>query len=231
MKMIFRQFFEKESSTYTYLLGDVSSREAILIDGVRETMERDLQFIRELGLELKYLVETHIHADHITSSGLIREKTGAKIVIGSGSALETADRLLEDGEEIAFGEQTLKAIATPGHTDGCTSYYCPPYVFTGDALLIRGCGRVDFQQGSSQKLFHSVREKLFKLPDETLICPCHDYKGRTRSSIGEEKQHNPRLGLDKSFEEFDEIMKNLNLPRPKKIDEAVPANMQSGLHD
>ncbi|NEZ04292.1 MBL fold metallo-hydrolase [Wenzhouxiangella sp. XN201] len=229
--MIFRQFFEKESSTYTYLLGDVSSREAILIDGVRETMERDLQFIRELGLELKYLVETHIHADHITSSGLIREKTGAKIVIGSGSALETADRLLEDGEEIAFGEQTLKAIATPGHTDGCTSYYCPPYVFTGDALLIRGCGRVDFQQGSSQKLFHSVREKLFKLPDETLICPCHDYKGRTRSSIGEEKQHNPRLGLDKSFEEFDEIMKNLNLPRPKKIDEAVPANMQSGLHD
>lgn len=231
MKMIFRQFFERESATYTYLLGDVSSREAILIDGVKETMERDLQFIRELGLELKYLVETHIHADHITSSGLIREKTGAKILIGSGSALETADRLLEDGEEIAFGEQTLKAIATPGHTDSCTSYYCPPYVFTGDALLIRGCGRVDFQQGSSQKLFHSVREKLFKLPDETLVCPCHDYKGRTRSSIGEEKQHNPRLGLDKTFEEFEEIMGNLNLPRPKQIDEAVPANMKSGLQD
>ena len=229
MSLIFRQFFEHESSTYTYLLADSITRQALLIDSVKETMDRDLQFINELNLSLKYLVETHIHADHITSSGPLREKTNAKIVAGRATQLETADILLGDGESIQIGSESLKAIATPGHTDGCTSYYLAPYIFTGDALMIRGCGRTDFQQGSSEILFQSVREKLFSLPEETLVCPGHDYKGRTQSSIKEEKEYNPRLKMENSLGEFQKIMSELKLAPPKKIDEAVPANLKSGL--
>ena len=228
MSLIFRQWFESESSTYTYLLADSKTKEAIIIDPVQETLDRDLTLIKEMGLKIKYTVETHIHADHVTSANKIKEKTGAQMVLGSGTQLKTADILLKDQESISFGEFSLKAILTPGHTDGCTSYYIPGYVFTGDALLIRGCGRTDFQQGSSKTLFHSVREKLFSLPDETLVYPGHDYKGRTCSSIAEEKAHNPRLHLKISEAQFIEIMNNLNLDKPKKIDIAVPANLKHG---
>lgn len=227
--MIFRQLFEPISSTYTYLIADSKTREALLIDPVRETIERDLQFVQELGLKLKSILETHIHADHVTSSGPIRKKTGAKIYLGQGSKLESADHLLEDGEEFMLGELTIKTILTPGHTDGCTSYLIGDRVFTGDTLLIRGCGRTDFQQGNSEALFHSVREKLFSLDDSILVYPGHDYKGRTCSSIGEEKEFNPRLKMSNSLQDFIEIMAKLKLSPPKQIDVAVPANMQSGM--
>jgi sulfur dioxygenase len=174
-------------------------------------------------------LETHVHADHITGGYLIREKTGAKIGMGKGANLACADRLFEEGDEVSFGDYHLKAISTPGHTDSCTSYYLKNYcVFTGDTLLIRGCGRTDFQQGSSERLFQNIREKLFKLPDETLVYPAHDYKGRMASSIGEEKQFNPRLKLSNSKEQFVEIMKNLKLDQPKQIHIAVPANLRCG---
>lgn len=229
MSLVFRQFFELESSTYTYLLADSETSEGVLIDPVLETMERDIRFVEEMGITVKYILETHVHADHITSAGKLREKWGSKIVLGEHTKLETADLLLKDGETLSFGAQTLKAITTPGHTDGCTSFLVNNLLFTGDTLLIRGCGRTDFQQGSPETLFHSVREKLFSLPDETLVYPGHDYKGCLFSSIGEEKAFNPRLKLSNSLEDFAEIMNNLNLANPKKIDIAVPANLKSGL--
>ena len=231
MGVLFRQLFESESSTYTYILADSESREAIIIDPVIETMERDLELLSQLKLQLKYILETHVHADHITSGGRLRQKTKAQIVLGEKSKLETADVLLKDGELLKCGSLIIKAIATPGHTDSCTSFYTGSMVFSGDALMIRGCGRTDFQQGSSATLFNSVREKLFSLPDDTLVYPGHDYKGRTCSSIREEKEFNPRLNLTKSETEFSEIMENLNLAPPKKIGVAVPANLKSGLVD
>lgn len=229
MSVLIRQLFERESSTYTYILIDKVSKEAMIIDPVRETLDRDLELLEELKVKLKYIAETHVHADHITSAGVLRERTGGQIVIGKASQLETADKLLEDGEEIHLGQSAIKVILTPGHTDGCTSYYIDSYLFTGDALLIRGCGRTDFQQGSNEVLFHSIREKLFKLPDETQVYPGHDYKGRMSSTLGEEKEFNPRLNLAKSEAEFVQIMKGLKLALPKKIDIAVPANLKSGL--
>ncbi len=229
MSIIFRQLFESSSSTYTYLLGDSDTREAIIIDPVKETIERDLKFLNELHLELKIILETHIHADHVTSSGRLRQKTGAKIFVGAGTQLATADRLLQDGEVFRFGANEVRTIATPGHTDGCTSFYLAPFIFTGDTLLIRGCGRTDFQQGSSETLFQSVRDKLFQLPSESLVYPAHDYKGRTCSSIQEESEFNPRLKMDNSLQDFMGIMADLKLPPPNKIDEAVPANLKSGL--
>jgi glyoxylase-like metal-dependent hydrolase (beta-lactamase superfamily II) len=229
MAVIFRQFFEPISSTYTYLLADGVTREALLLDSVQETMDRDLQIIQEMKLDLKILLETHIHADHITASGPIRKKTGALIYAGAGTQLATADRLLADGEIFQVGALSLQALATPGHTDGCTCFYMAPYLFSGDTLMIRGCGRTDFQQGSSEQLFHSVHDKLFVLPHDTLVYPGHDYKGRTCSSIGEEKECNPRLKSSNDLSTFVNIMNNLNLDRPQKIDVAVPANRQSGL--
>lgn len=229
MSLLFRQFFESESSTYTYLVADSQSQQAALIDPVKETMDRDLSFIKELGLKLKYIIETHVHADHITSAGPIRSKVGGEIVLGAATKLETADHLLADGEELMLGNTYIRAIATPGHTNGCTCFLIGPYVFTGDTLLIRGCGRTDFQEGDSSKLFYSVREKLFSLPDETLVCPGHDYKGRMMSSIAEEKQWNPRLNLNIDEAGFVQIMADLKLAEPKKIAVAVPANMKSGL--
>lgn len=228
MALIFRQFFESESSTYTYLLADSETAEALLIDSVVETMERDLRFINEMGLKLKFLVETHVHADHITASGAIRQRTGALIVVGKAAGVETADIQLQDGDSIEIGDYRLKALSTPGHTAGCTSYFLSPYVFTGDALLIRGCGRTDFQGGSSETLFRSVRERIFTLPGDVLVCPAHDYNGCTLSSIKEEKEHNPRLKISKSLQEFRDLMENLNLADPKKMDVAVPANLVSG---
>ncbi len=227
--MIFHQLFEKETSSYTYLLGDGESKEAILIDPVVEMVERDLQLINELGLSLKYILDTHVHADHITGSGEIRKKTGAKVGVSSAYDMSCPDLHIEDGQEISFGRYTIKAIHTPGHTSGCLSYQIGNKVFTGDALLVRGCGRTDFQEGSSEKLFSSVREKIFALPDDTIVYPAHDYKGFTQTSVELEKRLNPRLNLKKTKEEFIDIMANLKLTYPKKIQEAVPANLQCGL--
>lgn len=228
-QIIFHQLFEKETSSYTYLLGDPKTKEAVLIDPVIEMTERDLQLINELGLNLKYVLDTHVHADHITGSGEIRNRTGAKIGISSSYDMSTPDLHIEDGQELKFGSFTIKAIHTPGHTSGCLSYQIGSMIFTGDALLVRGCGRTDFQEGSPDKLFHSVRNRIFCLPDETTVYPAHDYKGFTKTTVGLEKRLNPRLNLHMSKEQFIEIMSNLKLAYPQKILEAVPANLQSGL--
>lgn len=228
-KLIFHQLFEKESSTYTYLLADAKTREAVLIDPVIEMVERDLTLIHDLGLKLTHVLDTHVHADHITGSGEIRQKTGAKIGISSAYDMSLPDLHLNDGDKIRFGEFTINVLHTPGHTNGCLSFQVENMVFTGDALLVRGCGRTDFQEGSSDKLFHSVRDKIFLAEDSTIVFPAHDYKGFTKSSIREEKTLNPRLNLSITKEEFITIMANLKLPQPKKINEAVPANLVCGL--
>ena len=229
MSEIFYQLYEAESSTYTYLIGDPESREAALIDPVLETLERDLTLVRELKLKPKYVLETHVHADHITSSGAIRKKTGALIGLSDQAQVECADLALEEGEELSLGKLKIKVIHTPGHTNSCASFLFEGRIFTGDALLIRDCGRTDFQQGSSERLFKSVREKLFSLPQETKVYPAHDYKGRTSSTIGEEREFNPRLKIENSIEDFERIMSELKLDPPKKIKESVPANMRCGI--
>lgn len=226
--LILRQQFDYESWTYTYLVIDPETKEAVQIDSVKEQVERDLTIFNQLGIKVKYLLETHVHADHITGASDLRDKTGAQVVYGAGAKVPCSDINLADGETLPFGKYTVKALSTPGHTDGCTSYLIENMVFTGDTLLIQGCGRTDFQQGSSELLFNSVREKLFTLPDDTWVYPAHDYKGRSVSSILEEKKFNPRLGEAKTREQFYEIMKNLNLAKPKKIDVSVPANMKCG---
>ncbi len=228
--MIFRQLFDPETSTYTYLLADEATREAVLIDPVREQVARDAQLIRELGLTLRFTLETHVHADHITGAALLREQLGSRAAVSAAAGVACADRALADGEELRVGSIRLRVLATPGHTNGCTSYHAESagMAFTGDALLIRGCGRTDFQQGDSRKLFRSVRERLFSLPDETLLYPGHDYRGRTVTTVGEEKRWNPRLGLAKSEAEFVAIMAALRLDYPKRMDESVPANLLCG---
>lgn len=226
--MIFRQLFEPESSTYTYLLADEDTKDAVLIDPVRETLDRDLQLLKELGLKLKYVLDTHLHADHVTAAGPLRDRTGAQTGVSRHAHVDCADLPLEDGQEIIFGRHRLRVIETPGHTNSCLSFYGEGRVFTGDALLIRGTGRTDFQQGSSARLFQSVTEKLFRLPAETLVFPAHDYRGQTVTTIGEERAHNPRLGGGRSEAEFSRIMSELKLAHPKKIDEALPANQACG---
>lgn len=226
--MIFHQLFEKESSTYTYLLADEQTKEAVLIDPVFEMVDRDLKLIQELGLHLKYVLDTHIHADHVTAAGEIRKRLGIKTAVSQGAQVDCADLTLKEGSEIKFGRHALRVLETPGHTDSCVSFLCEDRVFTGDALLIRGNGRTDFQQGSSDRLYESVHGKLFKLPPKTKVYPAHDYKGQTSSTIEMEMKYNPRIGVQKSKEEFIETMKNLKLDLPKKIHEAVPANMTCG---
>ncbi|CAH2036587.1 unnamed protein product [Thlaspi arvense] len=234
-KLLFRQLFEKESSTYTYLLADVShpDKPALLIDPVDKTVDRDLNLINELGLKLIYAMNTHVHADHVTGTGLLKTKVpGVKSLISKASGSK-ADMFLEPGDKVTIGDIYLEVRATPGHTAGCVTYVTggeadqpqPRMAFTGDAVLIRGCGRTDFQGGSSDQLYESI----FTLPKDTLIYPAHDYKGFEVSTVGEEMQHNPRLTKDK--ETFKTIMSNLNLAYPKMIDVAVPANMVCGLQD
>ncbi len=225
-----KQMFDRDSCTYTYLLVDPKTHQGAIIDAVKEQLERDLRFIEELGIELLYIIETHIHADHISSAGYIRQKTGAQIVYSQAAAVKSIDVELKDGDELPLGHYHIKAISTPGHTQGCMSYYVDGMAFTGDSLLIRGCGRTDFQRGSSKELYNSITRKLFSLADNTVIYPGHDYNGNTCSTIGEEKQWNPRIGIQKSLNDFLQIMQNLNLDLPKKINEAVPANEGCGIN-
>ena len=233
------QLFDPASSTYTYILVDEGSREALIIDPVDEQLQRDLQVLREQGLKLVWAVETHAHADHITSAGLLAEHAGASTAAPEGCQIGTASVQLGDGQVLHFGAQQLRCLHTPGHTAGSMSYYWESkgpsgtgrHVFTGDTLLINGCGRTDFQSGSAEALYQSLTQVLFALPEDTTVWPGHDYQGRTHSSIGQEKRSNARVA-GKTLSEFVETMNQLNLPKPRRIDEAVPANLTSGLrHD
>lgn len=222
------QLYEHESSTYTYIIYDNETKEAAIIDPVLETVDRDLKLINEMGLRLIYALDTHIHADHVTGAGELRKRLGIKTAVSEMAEVNCVDIPLKDGQELRLGKKIIKVITTPGHTNTCLTYAFDGKIFTGDALLIRGCGRTDFQQGSSEKLYSSVREKLFSLPDETIIYPGHDYRGLTSSTIGLEKKHNPRLKESITLDEFKKIMSELKLANPKKIHEAVPANMACG---
>ena len=226
--MLFRQLYDSESSTYTYLLADLNLKEAILIDPVLEQLERDLKLLKELGLSLRYCLETHIHADHITGTGKLRKLTGCLGIVPANAQAACANRHIQDEEDLELGSIVIEAIATPGHTDSHMAYLVNnERVLTGDALFIRGCGRTDFQNGNAGTLYDSVTTRLFTLPDTTLVYPAHDYRGQTVSTIGEEKQWNPRFaGRDRN--NFIQFMNNLNLPDPKKMMEAVPANEQCG---
>ena len=224
--MIFRQLFDAESSTYTYLLGDQGTRRAVLIDPVLEQVERDLRLVQELGLELALILETHVHADHVTGAGALRAHTGARTVVSEKGAT-CADGSVRDQEILRVGAIEIKALATPGHTDDSLSYLAGDRVFTGDALLVRSAGRTDFQNGNSGQLYDSITQVLFQLPDDTLVYPAHDYHGMTRSTIAEEKRWNPRVA-NKSRQEFIELMNALHLPPPKKFDLAVAANRACG---
>ena len=227
--MIFRQLFEELSSTYTYLIGCEETGQAVLVDPVYPSWERDLGEINQLGLKLVYTVETHIHADHITSALKLKQESGSKMIFPVMSACECADLRAEENRPVTFGGISLNPIHTPGHTDDHFCYILDGKVLTGDTLLIDGCGRTDFQNGNVNDLYNSVNEKLFVLPDDTLVYPAHDYTQRHVSSIIQEKQRNPRLGGGKTLGAFTEIMKNLNLPYPTFIDYAVPGNRQGGV--
>lgn len=227
--IIFHQLFEAGSSTYTYIIADSKTKEAALIDPVLETVDRDIKLIEELGLKLIYALDTHIHADHITGAGELRKRLGVKSAVSAEAQVSCVDIPLSDGQQLLLGDKIIQVIATPGHTNTCLTFSFEGMIFTGDALLIRGCGRTDFQQGSSEKLYKSVHEKLFKLPDETIVYPGHDYRGLTSSTIATEKKFNARLKETISLDEFKKIMSELRLANPKKIHEAVPANLACGV--
>jgi glyoxylase-like metal-dependent hydrolase (beta-lactamase superfamily II)/rhodanese-related sulfurtransferase len=225
--MFFKQLFDPASSTLTYLIADDTAHEAVLIDPVADQVERDVRLLREHGLKLKVTLETHVHADHVTAAQAFKQATGAQTAVARDCNAQGYDRLLQDGDVILFGHEEILAIATPGHTPGSISYLWRDRVFTGDTLLIGGCGRTDFQNGSAEALWTSITEKLFALDEQILVYPGHDYKGRRVSSIGEEKRFNARLA-GKTREEFLATMANLNLPMPSRIHEAVPANLEAG---
>ncbi len=230
--MLFRQLFEPQSSAYTYLVACDETREAVLIDPVLESAERDLQMLADLGLALRYTVETHIHADHVTGASRLRAATGCRCAVPKKSGARHVDVEVSEGETIAFGSLALQPLYTPGHTDDHHSYLLDvpgaARLFTGDALLIDGCGRTDFQNGDAATLYRSVHDKLFALPNDTLVYPGHDYQQRHVSCIAQERERNPRLGGGKTLDEFIAIMGALNLPRPAKMDLAVPANRACG---
>lgn len=229
--MLFRQLFDTDSSTYTYLLADDESRDAIIIDPVLEQLDRDAGLIAELGLHLRYALDTHVHADHVTALGSLRARLGARTVVSARAGVHCADIAAREGDRLVFGRHALEVLETPGHTDGCVTYVLDDrtMAFTGDALLIRGCGRTDFQCGDASKLYQSVHAKVFALPATTLLYPGHDYKGRTVTSVEEERRLNPRLGGGKSESEFVSIMAGLQLAMPKRIAVAVPLNSRCGL--
>lgn len=227
--MIFRQLFEPVSSTYTYVLGCPDAGEAILVDPVVNSMGRDLQVLQALGLRLAWTLDTHIHADHITAALELKKRTGSRIAAPAFDRLPCTDAGIEEGKPWQVGGISVAGLHTPGHTDGHFAYLVGERLFSGDALLIDGCGRTDFQNGDAGALYRSVTQKLFVLPDETLVYPAHDYTGRHVSSIAQEKARNPRLGGGKSLAEFQQIMAALNLPYPKFIDHAVPGNRGCGV--
>jgi len=228
---IFRQLFDKDSSTYTYLLADPATKEAVLIDPVIDNSERDAKLVTEMGLTLKFVMNTHVHADHITGTGRLKKLLPGCQSVLAKKAQAQADLMVIEGSKVEFGSQVLDIVETPGHTEGCITYIDRQNgrAFTGDALLIRGCGRTDFQGGSPATLYRSVWDKILSLPDNFALYPAHDYKGMMSTSVAEEKAHNPRL--TKSLEEFTRIMEGLNLAYPKKIDESLPANMLCGMYE
>lgn len=228
--MIFRQLFDPTSSTFTYLVADARTREAVLIDCVFEQHWRDRALLRELDLTLLATLETHVHADHVTGAWLMKQDAGSRIAVSRAAGVECADIRLDPGDAVTAGDLRLEVRATPGHTAGCVSFVLheQKMVFTGDALLIRGAGRTDFQQGDAARLFRSVREQLFTLPDDYTVYPAHDYGGRCSSSIGEERRNNPRLGQGVREHDFVTYMANLGLPHPKQLAVAVPANHACG---
>ena len=223
--MLFRQLFDRKSCTYSYLLADEQTREAVLIDPVLECNERDLKLVEELDLNVRYVLETHIHADHVTGVKAIIEKTGALFALSKESRHTQAHILLNDGDVLCFGSRQLKALITRGHTKSCMSFMCDNMLFTGDLLLIRGCGRVDFQGGDARELYESVHNKIYIHPDETLIYPGHDYNGRDVSTVGEEKRFNPRLKEKNSFLDFSRIMNELKLTPPSLMNESISKNL------
>src|ERR1700758_2033807 len=227
--MIFRQLFDATSGTYTYLLASRRGGEALIIDPVLERVDRYLQLLRELDLRLGKAVDTHLHADHVTGLGALRDRTQCVTVMGEQSRVDVVSVRVADGERLRIEGLELEAMYTPGHTDDSYCFRLPDRVFTGDTLLIRGTGRTDFQNGDPRAQYDSIFNKLLKLPDETLVYPAHDYKGDTVSTIGEEKFFNPRLKV-KSADEYADLMNNLKLPNPKMMDVAVPANMRVGMH-
>jgi sulfur dioxygenase len=231
--MIFHQLYEPLSSTYTYVIGCQETGQAVLIDPVYPTWERDLALINSLGLKLAYTLDTHIHADHITSALRMKKEAGSKIAFPAIDRLPCADVQMEEGKPLQVASLVFTPLYTPGHTDNHFAYLLGDRVFTGDALLIDGCGRTDFQNGDSVTLHRSIHEKLFTLPEDCLVYPAHDYNDRRVSTIGQERRRNPRLKRGIGVEEFTRIMKELNLPYPKFIDYAVPGNRQCGVcpHD
>ncbi len=229
--MLFKQLFDKESCTYTYLIADLTAKEAVLIDPVDTQLDVYLELLKEHDLSLKYSLETHVHADHITASGQLRQKVGAKTAVSSLCGAGSADIQIQDGDSFEFGQnENIKVIATPGHTPGSISFLWRDRVFTGDALFVDGCGRTDFQGGDAGALYDSITQRLFTLPDDTIVYPGHDYKGRWISNIAQERTSNSRLA-GKTKQQFLDIMENLNLPKPKLIDMAVPANRYCGIDE
>ena len=228
--LLFRQLFDAATGTFTYLLADVSSRQGVLIDPVFEQHSRDFSLIQELGIELVASIDTHAHADHVTGSWLMHQATGCAIGLAAAARAENVTLPLSHGDRVAFGGRYLEVRSTPGHTDGCVSFVLDDNTraFTGDALLVRGCGRCDFQQGNAHTLYRSITEQLLSLPDSCLLYPGHDYTGRTVTSVAEEKAFNARLGGDADERDFVGYMENLKLPHPHKIAEALPGNLRSG---
>lgn len=224
--MLLRQLFDPETSTYTYLIADDATREAAIIDPVREHIERDLQLLRELGLTLRYVLETHVHADHVTSAGPLSDATGATTVVGLRGAA-CGNVRVKHGDRLHLGAITIEVLETPGHTDDSLSFRVGEHVFTGDCLLVRGTGRADFQNGDPNALYDSITNVLFELPDDTVVWPGHDYRGHTCSTIGEERELNPRVA-GRSREAFVAVMNDLRLAPPRHIQEAVPANRACG---
>ncbi len=228
--LVFRQLFDPASSTYTYLLGDTQAGEAVLIDPVFEQVRRDSALLHELELRLSATLETHVHADHVTGAWMLKHRCGSRILLSADAGAQHADGLLRHGERVVFGSHSLEVRATPGHTRGCLSFVLDDRsrAFTGDCLLIRGCGRTDFQQGDARQMFRSVREQILTLPPDCLLYPGHDYRGLTVTSVAEERRYNPRLGGTANEDDFVGYMQHLGLPHPKLMAIAVPANLRCG---
>ena len=226
--MIFKQFFESETSTFTYLVACEKTKQAVLIDTVESEVPKYITELQSQDLKLVYTLETHVHADHVTGADTLRQKLGSKSVVHRDAGAMCGDLLVTDGVHIIVGTIDLEVRYTPGHTNGCISYFAGDRIFTGDSLLIGGCGRTDFQNGDSGQLYDSINKQIFSLPDEVIVYPGHDYNGNTQSTVGEERKNNKRLGGGRSREDFIKIMAELKLAYPKYIDVALPANQACG---